>query len=228
MRYRHACQSFDVQKEDKKCSSSRYTNLIFRFMKVAEAASCSEEAYDIAVAEIPKILGKVIESMNGLSMQSNTRIDSTSNCHVQDPPKASTKGRKCEKRIPSALEKIRKRSKASKKCNQTPTAVNYDQNTIHIFESTLPPTIEKKQKTKNKIADSENETYIAEASGRATRGVARSGNGSTGKWEQNDYLSRTAKGGAAKAPKPPEQVSRTRFAENLDGEGGGAEGGDDV
>ncbi|MQL74232.1 hypothetical protein Taro_006600 [Colocasia esculenta] len=68
MRYRHACQSFDVQKEEKKCSSSRYTNLIFRFMKVAEAASCSEEAYDIAVAEISKILGRVMESMNGLSI----------------------------------------------------------------------------------------------------------------------------------------------------------------
>ncbi|MQL90614.1 hypothetical protein Taro_023211 [Colocasia esculenta] len=207
MRYRHAYESFDVQKEDKKCSSSRYTNLIFRFMKVAEAASCSEEAYDIAVAEIQKILGKVIESMNGLSMQSNTRIYSTSNCHVQDPPKASTKGRKREKQISSALEKIRKRSKASKKCIQTPTAVNYDQ--------------------------VENETYIAEASiaeasGCATRGVARSGNGSRGKWEQKDYLSRTVKGGAAKAPKPLEQISRTRFAENVDGEGGRAEGGDDV
>ncbi|MQM12484.1 hypothetical protein Taro_045405, partial [Colocasia esculenta] len=126
MRYRHACQSFDVQKENKKCSSSRYTNLIYKFMKVAEAASCSEQAYDIAVAEIPQILGKIMESMNGLSLQSNRRIDATSNCHVQDSPRASTKGRKREKRIPSALKKIRKWSRASKKCIQTPTTANYD------------------------------------------------------------------------------------------------------
>ncbi|MQL96122.1 hypothetical protein Taro_028790 [Colocasia esculenta] len=112
--------------EDNKCSSSRYTNLIFKFMKVVEAASCSEQAYNIAAAEIPQILGKVIESMNGLSVQSNTRIDFTSNCHVQDPPRVSTKGRKCEKQMPSAFEKIIKWSRASKKCIQTPTAVNYD------------------------------------------------------------------------------------------------------
>ncbi|MQL97956.1 hypothetical protein Taro_030657, partial [Colocasia esculenta] len=127
MRYRHACQSFDVEKEEKKYSSSWYTNLIFKFIKVAEVASCSKEAYDIAVAEIPKILGKVIESMNGLSLQSNTIMDSTSNCHIQDPPRASTKGRKRVKQIPSALEKIRKRSRASKKCIQTPTVANCDQ-----------------------------------------------------------------------------------------------------
>ncbi|MQL72354.1 hypothetical protein Taro_004691, partial [Colocasia esculenta] len=127
MRYKHACQSFDVEKEEKKYSSSRYTNLIFKFMKVAKTTSCLEEAYDIAVAKIPKILGKVMESMNGLSLQSNTIMDSTSNCHVQDPPRASTKGRKREKRIPSTLEKIRKWSRASKKCIQTPTAANCDQ-----------------------------------------------------------------------------------------------------
>ncbi|MQM03030.1 hypothetical protein Taro_035799 [Colocasia esculenta] len=182
MWYRHACQSFDVQKEENKCSSSRYTNLIFKFMKVAEVASCSEEAYDIAVADIPKIFGKVIESMNGLSLQSNTIIDSTSNCYVQDQPRASTKRRKREKRIPSALKKIRKWSRASKKCIQTLTAANYDQvgEECDPYLGVYPATQHCKKKKKMSITfrgkKLRSQTQKIEASGCATKGVARRGN----------------------------------------------------